>query len=74
MTDIIIMVIINGSPDDLKQFRKSLVDIASDLSLEYDITVSLLLFDSDTFSKYKNAMPFFGECAEGRCESCLIKV
>lgn len=57
-SDIDIMVIINGSPDDLKQFRKSLVDIASDLSLEYDITVSLLLFDSETFSKYKNAMPF----------------
>lgn len=33
-------------------------NFASDLSLEYDITVSLLLFDSDTFSKYKNAMPF----------------
>lgn len=33
-------------------------DYGSDLSLEYGITVSLLLYKSETYNRYKNAMPF----------------
>lgn len=57
-SDIDIMVRVIGSAEDIKQYRYPLVDYGSDLSLEYGITVSLLLYDSETFNKYKNAMPF----------------
>ncbi len=57
-SDIDIMVRVIGSADDLRQYRNSLVDYSSDLSLEYGLTVSLLLYDSETYDRYKNVMPF----------------
>lgn len=57
-SDIDIMIRVVGSAEDLKQYRYPLVDYGSDLSLEYGITVSLLLYDSESFNRYKNAMPF----------------
>lgn len=57
-SDIDIMVKIKGTRDDLKKYRYDLVDFGSDLSLEHNITVSILLYDTETFDRYRNAMPF----------------
>lgn len=57
-SDIDIMVKIKGTRDDLRKYRYDLVDFCSDLSLEHDITVSILLYDTETFDRYRNAMPF----------------
>lgn len=57
-SDIDIMVKIKGTRDDLRKYRYDLVDFGSDLSLEHNITVSILLYDTETFDRYRNAMPF----------------
>ncbi len=57
-SDIDIMVKIKGSRNELKKYRYDLIDFGSDLSLEHEITVSILLYDTETFDRYRNAMPF----------------
>lgn len=57
-SDIDIMVKIKGTRDDLRKYRYDLVDFGSDLSLEHEITVSIMLYDTETFDRYRNAMPF----------------
>lgn len=57
-SDIDIMVKINCSSEDLKKYKYVLTDFVSNLSLENDVTISVIVFDIETFTKYRNAMPF----------------
>lgn len=57
-SDIDIMVRIDCSRADLNEYLYAFSDIASDLSLDNDITVSITVFDTQTFTEYKSAMPF----------------
>lgn len=57
-SDIDIMVLIHCSRGELRNYRHLLVDLGSDLSLENDITVSILAYDTETFDKFRDAMPF----------------
>lgn len=57
-SDVDIMVRVKCSRDELRKYRRAFVDISSDLSLEYDVTVSILVYDTETFNKYRAAMPF----------------
>ena len=60
-SDIDIMVVANISPSDMPFYRDKLADVSSQLSLETEdcITISLSLKDAETFSRYKNVLPFY---------------
>ena len=58
-SDIDIMVRINCAQQDLHKYRFALSEFASTLSLENDVTVSVVIVDTLTFEKYKNHLPFY---------------
>jgi predicted nucleotidyltransferase len=58
-SDIDIMVLVNVSSEDANRLDMELGKIANRLGLEYDILVSLLIKDSETFYKYLPADPFY---------------
>ena len=60
-SDIDIMIIVDMPANDLLPFRKMIDQIASDLSLETDdcVTVSATLQDNETFSRYKEVLPYY---------------
>lgn len=57
-SDIDILLLVDHPNDILRTFRASVADIASELSLNNGVTVSLLPFSAETYQRYKNAMPF----------------
>ena len=57
-SDVDILLLINGSDTSVREYRNPIADISSALSLENDITVSILPCSTETFNKYKNSMPF----------------
>lgn len=60
-SDIDIMVIANISTSEMPFYRDKLADVSSQLSLESEdcMTISVSLKDVETFSKYKNILPFY---------------
>ena len=58
-SDIDIMVRVFCTKEELGAYRHVLSDVASELSLAYDITVSVSVVDSETFQRYRRHMPFF---------------
>lgn len=57
-SDIDIMVRIRCTRDELMEFFYIFSDIGSRISLENDVTVSILIYDTETFNRYKSVMPF----------------
>lgn len=58
-SDIDIMIRIDCDIDSLEHYRKQFIKLASRLSLEHEIEVSLVFRDLLTFNKFKNALPFY---------------
>jgi predicted nucleotidyltransferase len=58
-SDIDIMILVDERARDLRHFRKSLARLSSDLALEYDVVVSPCLKDYQTFSYWKDDLPFY---------------
>ena len=58
-SDIDIMVRVKCGKDEIKDYKLLFVDKGSDLSLKHDVTVSILVYDTETFERYKNYLPFF---------------
>ena len=58
-SDIDIMVRIFCPIEALEDYSYYFNKLSSRLSLENDITVSILLRDSETFNKYKSVLPFY---------------
>lgn len=58
-SDIDIMIRIDCPIESLEDYGEAFDLISSRLSLENDITVSIILRDKETFFRYKNALPFF---------------
>lgn len=63
-SDIDIMVRVEMSQSNLKQYKKSFVHTASKLDLEHGIYISIHLQDLDTFEKYKSVLPFYMNVAK----------
>ncbi len=53
------MMVVDMTYDDIKKIRSKISEIASDLSLKYDVTVSLKLQPKDIFYRYKDVVPFY---------------
>lgn len=60
-SDIDIMIIAKINPLEMLLYRDKLAEISSQLSLESEdcVTISVSLKDAETFSKYKNVLPFY---------------
>ena len=58
-SDVDILVCVDCARDDLHKYRFQLSGFASRLSLENDVTVSVLIIDSESFNRYKNHLPFY---------------
>ena len=58
-SDIDIMVRVDCKKEQLPAYRYLFADIASELSLQYDVTVSVTTVDTETFNRYGKSLPFF---------------
>lgn len=58
-SDIDIMVRINCSQEELKKYRFILSSFTSALSVENDVTVSVVIVDTPTYERYKHHLPFY---------------
>lgn len=58
-SDIDIMVLLNCDKDNVALYRKQTSRIASRISLENDVEVSILLRDKDTFESKKRVLSFY---------------
>lgn len=58
-SDIDIMIILNCSQEEVREYRKEVSKIASRISLANDIEVSLLLIDTQSYEERLNILPFY---------------
>ncbi len=58
-SDIDIMLVIDESEERLRECRDGIVDIMTDLSLKYDVLVSLTKVASARFNEYQDVLPFY---------------
>ena len=58
-SDIDIMVRVDCKKEQLPDYRYLFADISSELSLQYDVTVSVTTVDTETFNRYGKSLPFF---------------
>ena len=58
-SDIDIMIRINCDPSDISRYEDHFALLCSRLSMEFDITVSIVTISAPLFEKYKNALPFY---------------
>ncbi len=58
-SDIDIIILLNCDDTKLKFYRKKIILLASQISLENDIEVSLLLKSRETFESRRSILPFY---------------
>ena len=58
-SDVDIMMVVNMTYEEINKIRSRISAIASDLSLKYDVTVSLKLQPKDIFYRFKDVVPFY---------------
>ncbi len=58
-SDIDMMILIDCPAEEMKQYRNPFIKLASRLSLDFSVEVSVTLTDTETFTKYKNYLPFY---------------
>ncbi|MBQ3537132.1 MAG: nucleotidyltransferase domain-containing protein [Clostridia bacterium] len=58
-SDIDIMIIASVSADKLKEYDYSFCVLSSEIGLENDVVVSIILKDAETFNKYSDVLPFY---------------
>lgn len=58
-SDIDLMIVLNCGPDDIKKLRKQTVEMTSDISLEQEVVLSVLLRDKKHFEDNLDFLPFY---------------
>ena len=58
-SDIDIMVLVDGKDNDLRQYEDNITDIMVDLSLEYDVVLSIISENYEVYNNYSDVLPFF---------------
>ena len=58
-SDVDIMVLVDEKEDDLKKHDDKITDIMVDLSLKYDIVISLYVQSVQNYNKYVKMLPFY---------------
>ena len=63
-SDVDIMVLTQITDDEIKKIRDDVTNIVVELSLKYDVMVSVVLKPSKQFSKYSSIIPFYKNILE----------
>lgn len=58
-SDIDILLIVNRTGDYIASQRKKMAEITSNLSLQYDITVSITVKSAQQFDAHRHVLPFY---------------
>lgn len=58
-SDIDIAVIVNKDRREIKTYQRRLLSFISEISLEYDILVSINYIPLSDFEEYKNVLPYY---------------
>ena len=58
-SDIDIMILINGTDEDVIRYRKDVRRIANDVGLDNDILVSLLIRSRQSFEEWSDVVVFY---------------
>jgi predicted nucleotidyltransferase len=58
-SDIDVMILLNLPKDSLENYISSVTKKMSRLSLEYDVVISVVLKDIETFNHYVDTVPFY---------------
>ncbi len=58
-SDIDIMIILNCPKEEVSSYRRKTSQMASRIGLEYDVLVSIILRDKETFDLRKEELPFY---------------
>ena len=59
-SDIDIMVLADVKSQELGAYKKAFTNLTSELGLKYDIVITVTLKDTETFNRYLEAVPFYG--------------
>ena len=62
-SDIDLMLLLKMDRLEAKRFRKEMVHVASELSLEHDVDVSTIMVPVNEFEKWKDDLPFYRNVA-----------
>lgn len=62
-SDIDIMIVLNCETDDIKKLRSLTAEMASDISLEQEVFLSILLRDRKHFENNLDFLPFYQNIA-----------
>lgn len=59
-SDVDIMILVRGiAPEELWKYRDAITAKSSELGLAYDVLITPLIKDTDTFKKYLDVLPFY---------------
>lgn len=58
-SDVDVMILLNCNHDELSYYRDKISQISSDISLDDDVELSLVLEDVFTFDKWLNTLVFY---------------
>lgn len=58
-SDIDVMALVRLPREELANYRRQVSDFSSRLDLKYDVLLSITLQDTDSFSRYKDVLPFY---------------
>jgi predicted nucleotidyltransferase len=58
-SDIDIMVLVKEDQLSLKAYTQSIAELVTDINLQYDVVLSVILQSTDEFEEYKAVLPFF---------------
>jgi len=58
-SDIDIMILLDMPPTELSKYRQAINHLASRIGLNNDIMISITLKDIETFTKYKDILPYY---------------
>lgn len=58
-SDVDVLVLLNLSNEEIKNYQKKLDEISLELSLKYDVVLSLLVKNSEEFYQYSTVLPLY---------------
>ena len=58
-SDVDILVVVRCQTEELRQYRHMLAPTSSRLSLEYGVTVSVAMADTESFFRYEDYLPYY---------------
>ena len=58
-SDVDVMALVEMPKEQLAEYRRAVSHLSTELDLKYDVFLSIVLQDTDTFHQYADALPFF---------------